>query len=98
MSRTKTICQGSRYHSPVYYEVDTHHLYPKYLCHLLGIPERPETIALCALDHDNLHHVIRHYINEGSPGGHRLSVALKGHVDAAWQWWENTILAEVTLQ
>ncbi len=88
MGRTTKVCAGARYHSPIYYEIDNHHVYPRYLCALLGIPERPETVPLCATDHDNAHHALTTRINEGTVGGHRLPDGLRSIVDRAWQWWQ----------
>ena len=93
MTRTAAICSGAREHTPQYAEIDNHHLYPRYLCGLLGVPERRETVQLCSGCHDLLHHVLHHCINAGTLGGHRLSAGLKRHVEAAWQWWrvESTV-------
>lgn len=91
VTRTAVVCAGSLYHSPAYCEVDNHHVYPKYLCSLLGVPERRETVPLCSTDHDNAHHALVHLINNGESGGHRLSAGLQVHVDAAWRWWQATV-------
>lgn len=83
---------GAKRHSPVYAEVDHHHIYPKYLAALLGLPERPETVDLCAGCHDDLHHVLRHWINEGHPGGHHLPQLMRWYVQVAWAWWQDGLL------
>lgn len=95
MTATIEICVGAKYHSPRYAETDTHHIYPKYLCSLLGLPERPETVRLCAQCHDNVHHVLRHFINTGTPGNHNLSDGAKRQVLAAWDWWQEQLLSDV---
>lgn len=88
MTRTTRICASyMANHTPQYAEVDAHHVYPKYLAHLLDIPERTETADLCAGCHDLVHHVIRHYINEGGKGGHRLAPGLGMLAARAWGWW-----------
>lgn len=88
MTRTDRVCQGASYHSPIYYETDNHHIFPRFLCGLLGIPARKETAILCATCHDNLHAVIRHLVNEGTVGGHRLSRGMAAQVNAFWSWWQ----------
>ncbi len=88
MTRTAWMCQGALYHSPIYYETDRHHVYPTYLAKLLGIPAPRETVHLCSLCHDNLHHVIHSLINEGTLGGHRLSRGMAAQVNAFWSWWQ----------
>lgn len=91
MSRTTRVCVGALYHSPIYYEVDSHHIFPRYMAGLLGIPERPETAILCATDHDNLHAILKHLINEGTMGGHRPAPGLRVLVDRAWSWWQEEL-------
>jgi len=91
MTRTSKVCVGARYHSPIYYEIDNHHLFPKFLCALLGVPERRETVPLCATDHDNVHHALTALINTGTVGGHRLAPGSRLLVEAAWVWWRTTL-------
>ncbi len=89
MTRTVKVCVGARYHSPTYYETDNHHVFPRFLCALLGIPSRPETVVLCAQCHDNVHATLRNLINTGSWGGHRLPAGTRAQVMAAWSWWKS---------
>ncbi len=91
MGRVAT-CYGVRSHTPEPAEVDQHHIRPKYMAHLLGVPERTEIVALCSGCHDLVHHVLRHRVNEGTVGGHRLSAMLRDAVDTAWSWWQETLL------
>ncbi len=92
MSKVET-CFGVKSHTPEPAEVDRHHIFPKYLSHLLGVPERRETAALCSGCHDLVHHVLRHFINEGTMGRHRLSSTLRTIVDRAWEWWQSSLLS-----
>ncbi len=92
MSRTSRVCAcGMADHTPQYAEVDSHHVFPKYMAGLLGIPERKETVALSSGCHDQAHHVIHHLINEGTVGGHRLAPGLRALVDQAWEWWQEEV-------
>lgn len=84
---TARVCVGALVHSPMYAEVDRHHVYPTFLCSLLGMPKRTETVDLCAGCHDIVHHILRHRINTGELGGHRTSAGVRATVDAAWDWW-----------
>ncbi len=91
MSRTTKVCVGARYHNPVYYETDKHHIFATFLCSLLGVPKRPETVVLCAGCHRAIHHVLRHLINTGTVGSHRLAPGSRLLVEAAWVWWRTTL-------
>lgn len=91
MSRTTRVCVGSLYHSPVYSETDSHHTFPLYMSALLGVPERKEMVILCATHHDEIHHVLRHLVNEGHPGGHRLAAGLHRLAMEAWTWWQDSV-------
>lgn len=82
------ICKGSRYHIPRYAEVDGHHVHPQYLCDLLGIPREKRKANLCSGCHDLAHHVIRHLVNNGNMGGHRLPAGLRAVVMDFWEWWQ----------
>lgn len=92
MTTTTTVCVGALYHSPVYVEVDRHHIFPLYLCDLLGVPDRVEVAPLCSGCHDTAHHLIRHLVNEGSLGGHRPASGARTLVDRFWSWWQATVL------
>ncbi len=88
MSKDPRPCaSGIRDHTPEPAERERHHIYPRYLAALLGVPERPQTAVLCAGCHDQLHHVIHHRINSGTVGGHRLPAGLRMLADDAWTWW-----------
>ncbi len=91
MSITAYPCVGAIDHSPRYFETDRHHTFPRYLCALLGIASRPETVRLCAQCHDSAHHVIHHLINSGTWGGHRLPAGTRAQVMAAWSWWQAAV-------
>ncbi|HEY8836729.1 MAG TPA: hypothetical protein VIO16_03425 [Dehalococcoidia bacterium] len=88
MSNDGHLCRGAMRHTPTPAEHDMHHLYPKFMCALLGIPERRETVLLCSGCHDLIHHVYRHLVNEGHVGGHHLSGDLRGLVESFWTWWQ----------
>jgi len=94
--RTTRTCVGATYHSPRYAETDRHHVYPKYLSALLGVPTRSETMRLCSGCHDLVHHALHHLINTGTRGGHRLPAGARAQVLAAWGWWQALVLAERT--
>ena len=94
MTNTARICVGAFDHSPRYAEVDRHHVIPKYLAALLGVPIHPATVDLCAGCHDIVHHSLRHLINTGAIGGHRLTAGSRALVDTAWVWWQETLLAQ----
>lgn len=92
---TTRVCQGALKHSPRYAEVDRHHLYPKYLSALLNVPERRDTVDLCAGCHDTAHHVLHHLINTGTVCGHHLPYGIRAVVYPAWRWWQATIEGNV---
>lgn len=91
MSYDPELCQGSG-HSCAPLTTQRHHLFPKYLCGLLGVPYRREVVPLCGTCHDSVHHLLHHLINEGSASGHRRGAAYWSHVDAAWKWWQASLL------
>ena len=91
MTTTTRVCVGAAEHRPVYAEVDRHHVFPLYLCSLLGVPARRETVDLCSGCHDLVHHVLRHRINSGTAGGHRLPAGARDVVERAWRWWQEVL-------
>ncbi len=89
MTRTTRVCaSGMADHTPMYAEVDAHHIFPLYLSRLIGVPERAERADLCSGCHDLIHHAIHHLINEGTMGRHRLAPGLQVLADRAWRWWQ----------
>lgn len=91
--RTSVVCQGATDHRPVYAETDRHHVRPKYLAALLGLPIETRTVPLCSGCHDLVHHVLHHLINEGTMGGHRLSPRMHALVMDPWEWWQAKVVA-----
>jgi hypothetical protein len=87
-------CVGSRTHRPAVITTDRHHVYPKYLCALLELKEIGALVPLCKTEHDNIHHVIDHLINEGEAGGHVLSLGATILVNACWDWYQEVLLRE----
>jgi hypothetical protein len=94
MSTDRRPCEGALFHSPIPAERDAHHVRPTYLCALLGVPKEMRTVLLCSGCHDLAHHTLRHLINNGSWGGHRLPAQLHAIVDDAWVWWQATVAAK----
>jgi len=92
VSATIRQCLGAADHRPQYLEVDKHHTLPTYLCSLVGVSKRTETVDLCAGCHDRVHHFIRHLVNEGSLGGHRPSAGERILLDTFWAWWQEVIV------
>ncbi len=92
MSRDFEPCWGASYHSPQPLWTERHHIFPMYLSALLGLPVRPIVVALCATEHENLHHALRHLINTGN-NPHRFAERTQDYVDDAWYWWQASILA-----
>lgn len=88
MTITTVVCQGALDHRPNYAETDRHHVRPKYLSSLLGVPIDPRTVPLCSGCHDLAHHALHHLINEGVIGGHVLPYGLRVVVYDAWAWWQ----------
>lgn len=88
MTTTTIECVGALDHRPNYAEVDRHHVYPKYLCGLLGVPTLAVTVPLCAQCHDLVHHALHHLINTGTIDGHRLAAGSRWIVYEAWRWWQ----------
>lgn len=86
MSIDREPCEGAGYHAPAPLWTERHHVYPKYLCGLLAIADRPELVALCPNCHGRVHHALTHRINTGA-NPHRLSPAEAALVAAAWAWW-----------
>lgn len=91
MTRTPVVCRGALDHRPRYAETDAHHVYPKYLSALLGVPVNRWTVPLCSGCHDLAHHVLHHFINTGAPGGHLPPAGIALLVDDAWEWWQRTL-------
>ena len=91
-------CVGCATHRPAPITTDRHHVYPKYLCELLGMDDIPEVVPLCKTEHDNVHHVIEHFINEGTSGGHVLSWGANVLVALCVGWYQLHIMTreEVT--
>lgn len=83
-------CVGAAYHAPIPLWTERHHVYPKYLCSLLGVPEIPLVRPLCSNCHTRIHHILHHLINTGEPG-HRLSGGEALLVGLAWSWWVGEI-------
>lgn len=86
--KTSIVCVGALEHRPAYAETDRHHVYPKYLCGLLGVPIIGLTVPLCSGCHDLVHHTLHHLINTGARGGHRLPAGAAELVERAWRWWQ----------
>ncbi len=91
MSRDIELCAGSTYHSPQPLWTERHHVFPMYLSALLGLPVVTILVPLCATEHENVHHALRHLINTGT-NPHRFADRTQGCVDAAWEWWQAAIL------
>lgn len=87
-------CIGAASHSPRPIETERHHIFPKYLCALLEVPERPEIVPLCGTCHSNVHHVLTTLINTGTLEGHRLSESSREIVNLAWGWWREMLEAD----
>lgn len=80
------------YHAPIPIWTQRHHVFPKYLCALLGVPVRALVVPLCATCHGRVHHALVHLINSGA-NPHRLSAGEAGLVVQAWAWWQSTLAA-----
>ncbi len=93
MSRDTELCEGATYHSPVPLWTERHHIYPKYLSGLLGVPVIEKLVPLCGTEHENVHHALRHLINTGE-NPHRFAAQTQGYVEAAWVWWQAELLAQ----
>ncbi len=91
MSRDIELCAGSTYHSPLPILTERHHLMPKYLAALLGLPIDPTVVPLCGTEHENVHHALHHLINTGE-NPHRFADRTQSYVDVAWEWWQAAIL------
>lgn len=94
MSRDSEPCMGAAYHSPTPLWTARHHIFPSYLCALLSVAKRNETVALCDTEHVNVHHVLDHLISEGAQGGHRLPPRTQTYIDRAWTWWQAVLLSQ----
>lgn len=93
MSRDIEPCAGAYYHSPQPLWTERHHVHPKYLSALLGLPVDPILIPLCETEHGNVHHALTHLINTGT-NPHRFAEATQDCVDDAWSWWQEKLLAQ----
>lgn len=93
---TARLCAGALDHRPRYAEVDRHHIYPKYLASLLGVPEVNVTTDLCSGCHDLIHHLIHHLINEGDLGGHHAPYRVAGLARTAYSWWTSALTEATT--
>ena len=91
MTYDPELCQGAAYHSPRPITTERHHVYPKYLADLLGLPVIPVLVPLCGTEHENVHHALRHLINTGE-NPHRFADRTQGYVDAAWTWWQVALI------
>ena len=98
MTRDSEPCEGATYHAPQPLFTQRHHVRPKYLAALLGVPIDPTVVPLCATEHDNVHHALHHLINEGQQGGHRFADRTQGYIEAAWQWWGAALMAPLPLE
>lgn len=94
MTYDPELCTGSS-HSCLPLTTDRHHIRPKYLAALLGIPIRTETTPLCGACHESTHHLIVHLINEGETPGHHRGAGYWRWVDEAWAWWQAEVLMTV---
>lgn len=92
MSRDLELCEGALYHAPLPLWTERHHIFPTYLCSLLGVAKRHEIVPLCGNCHERVHHALKHLINEGS-NPHRLSPAETVIVERAWAWWQAELVA-----
>lgn len=90
MTRDTEVCTGAGSHAPLPLWTERHHIFPTYLCDLLGVEERDEVLPLCGNCHERVHHAIRHLVNTGE-NPHRLSVRETSLVQAAWSWWQQTL-------
>lgn len=82
------LCTGSS-HAARPLVTDRHHVYPKYLCGLLGLPQRLERTPLCGACHDAVHHLLDHLVSDGETPGHRRGAGYWRWVDEAWSWWQS---------
>lgn len=89
--RTPVVCRGARDHRPLYAETDKHHVHPKYLAALLGVPADAIVVPLCSGCHDLVHHVLRHLINTGTYGDHHIPAGAAAIVNEAWTWWQANV-------
>ena len=85
------LCAGST-HSCAPLTTQRHHVIPKYLSALLGLPITRTVVPLCGTCHDAVHHLIEHLINEGETPGHRRGAGYWRLVDIAWAWWKTEML------
>ena len=85
-------CAASDHHRPLPVETDRHHIYPKYLCGLLGVPIIHTTVPLCGACHQAVHHVLEHLISDGEAPGHRWTTTAVGPwIAMAWHWWQSEL-------
>lgn len=90
MSLDHELCVGASYHSPHPQWTERHHIYPMYLCGLLGVPDIHVLRPLCGNCHGRVHHALTHLINEGVQV-HRLSEGEQVLVNLAWSWWQGAL-------
>jgi hypothetical protein len=86
------LCTGAK-HTTRPLTTQRHHIHPKYLSALLGVPVRTELTPLCGMCHDAVHHLLDHLISEGATPGHRRGAGYWRWVDEAWAWWQAGVLA-----
>lgn len=86
LSLDHELCTGATYHAPLPHATQRHHIRPKYLSALLGVPIVHEVTPLCGNCHGRVHHALTHLINEGLQV-HRLSDGEQLLVNLAWGWW-----------
>lgn len=91
MSADRELCAGAGYHAPAPLWTERHHVFPKYLCGLLGVTIIDALVPLCSNCHGRVHHALTHLINTGT-NPHRLSAAEANLVEHAWLWWQVSLL------
>ncbi len=91
MSRDWERCIGAESHTPADLWSERHHVFPKFLCDLAGIPRRPELAPLCGTCHANVHHGIEHLLENGTIG-HTLPYGSRLLVYRWWAWWQEAIV------
>jgi len=81
-------CVGAGYHSPTARYTELHHVFPKYLCALLGLPVIRELAALCGTCHNNVHQALDDLVSNGPRlNRDRLATATWALVQRAYGWW-----------
>lgn len=84
------MCAGAANHAPAPLWTERHHVFPKFLSALLGIPVVPNLVPLCGNCHGRVHHALAHLINSGAVA-HRLSPSEALLVSRAWDWWQESL-------